>query len=145
MLGVPIQAGQDGLTTVHAVDRDDTTARQRETLASRIWQRGPNFRTCPNSHPISTADRELSILMITDMGTIGSAAAQATTVGSSTVGLLHDLHDAALVARGETKIQKGLLDPLCRPRFTPQRRTTDDDELILPTKFSIAAEGLDGS
>lgn len=87
VLGVPIQAGRDGLTTVHAVNRDDTTARQRETFAGRIWQRGPNFRACPDSHPISTTDRELGILVITHMRAIGSAAAKAPSIGSGTEGL----------------------------------------------------------
>lgn len=80
MLRVPVQARRDGLTTVHALDRDDTTTRQRKTLEGRFWQRGPNCRTCPNSYPISTPDREFGILMITDMGAIGSAAARATAV-----------------------------------------------------------------
>ena len=144
VLGVPIQAGQDGLTTVHAMDRDDTTARQRETFAGRIWQRGPNLRACPDSHPISTTDRELGILVITHMGAIGSAAAQAPPVGSGTVSPLHNLHDTALIARGEAKIQEHLLDPLCRPRLTPQCRTTDADELILAAKLGKTTEGLDG-
>ena len=145
VLGVPIQAGRDGLTTVHAVDRDDTTARQRKTFAGRIWQRGPNLRACPDSHPISTTDRELGILVITHMRAIGSAAAQAPPVGSGTVSPLHDLHDTALIARGEAEIQEGLLDPLCGPRLTPQCRTTDADELILIAKLGKTTEGLDGS